>query len=248
MGANRPAGDGVVTGHGYIDGRLVFVFSQDFTVFGGSLGEAFAEKICKVMDKAMDVGAPVIGLNDSGGAYRLRGDGTQHECARRRSRGPPRSALAQAHPGGRRLARGVCRCLPAQRRCLGSRAAAERDHGPLCGRRRLYESSERPNRTRAPSAACARRRSGAFAPAASHAPDADACFPRARLCIHRLAGDDRLHADGRALVREPSPPPAPASRAYAQHTPPPPPPPPTTTTTRQRQRQHISTSAHQHIT
>jgi propionyl-CoA carboxylase beta chain len=61
-------GDGVVTGHGTIDGRLVFVFSQDFTVFGGSLSEAYAEKICKVMDLAMNVGAPIIGLNDSGGA------------------------------------------------------------------------------------------------------------------------------------------------------------------------------------
>jgi acetyl-CoA carboxylase carboxyltransferase component len=61
-------GDGVVTGHGTIDGRLVFVFSQDFTVFGGSLSEAYAEKICKIMDLAMKVGAPVVGLNDSGGA------------------------------------------------------------------------------------------------------------------------------------------------------------------------------------
>ena len=61
-------GDGVVTGHGRIDGRLVFVFSQDFTVFGGSLSESYAEKICKVMDLAMKVGAPIIGLNDSGGA------------------------------------------------------------------------------------------------------------------------------------------------------------------------------------
>jgi Acetyl-CoA carboxylase, carboxyltransferase component (subunits alpha and beta) len=61
-------GDGVVTGHGTIDGRLVFVFSQDFTVFGGSLSEAYAEKICKIMDLAMKVGAPIIGLNDSGGA------------------------------------------------------------------------------------------------------------------------------------------------------------------------------------
>ncbi len=60
--------DGVVTGHGTIDGRTVFVFSQDFTVFGGSLSEAHAEKICKVMDLAMKVGAPIIGLNDSGGA------------------------------------------------------------------------------------------------------------------------------------------------------------------------------------
>src|SRR5213076_1823396 len=61
-------GDGVVTGHGRIDGRLVYVFSQDFTVFGGSLSETFAEKICKVMDLAVRNGAPVIGLNDSGGA------------------------------------------------------------------------------------------------------------------------------------------------------------------------------------
>ncbi len=64
----RYLGDGVVTGYGKIDGRLVFVFSQDFTVFGGSLSETFAEKIVKIMDKAMKVGAPVIGLNDSGGA------------------------------------------------------------------------------------------------------------------------------------------------------------------------------------
>lgn len=61
-------GDGVVTGHGTIDGRRVFLFSQDFTVLGGSLGEAFAEKICKVMDLAVRTGAPVIGINDSGGA------------------------------------------------------------------------------------------------------------------------------------------------------------------------------------
>jgi propionyl-CoA carboxylase beta subunit len=61
-------GDGVVTGHGTIDGRPIFVFSQDFTVFGGSLSEAYAGKICKVMDLAMKVGAPIVGLNDSGGA------------------------------------------------------------------------------------------------------------------------------------------------------------------------------------
>jgi len=61
-------GDGVITGYGKIDGRLVFVFSQDFTVFGGTLGMAFAEKICKIMDLAMKTGAPIIGLNDSGGA------------------------------------------------------------------------------------------------------------------------------------------------------------------------------------
>src|SRR4051794_31543171 len=61
-------GDGVVTGYGRIDGRLVYIFSQDFTVFGGSLSEAHAEKICKIMDMAVKNGAPVIGLNDSGGA------------------------------------------------------------------------------------------------------------------------------------------------------------------------------------
>jgi propionyl-CoA carboxylase beta chain len=68
MADNKIPGDGVVTGYGTISGRLVFVFSQDFTVFGGALSEAHAEKICKVMEQAMKVGAPVIGLNDSGGA------------------------------------------------------------------------------------------------------------------------------------------------------------------------------------
>ena len=68
MAENQPPTDGVITGHGTIDGRLVFVFSQDFTIFGGSLSKAYAEKICKVMDLAAKVGAPVIGLNDSGGA------------------------------------------------------------------------------------------------------------------------------------------------------------------------------------
>src|SRR5215213_5577510 len=68
MEGQQYPGDGVVAGHGLIDGRRVFVFAQDFTVFGGSLSETNAEKICKVMDMAMKVGAPVIGLNDSGGA------------------------------------------------------------------------------------------------------------------------------------------------------------------------------------
>ncbi len=66
--SDRPLGDGVITGYGKIEGRLVYVFSQDFTVFGGSLSETHAEKICKVMDLAMQNGAPFIGLNDSGGA------------------------------------------------------------------------------------------------------------------------------------------------------------------------------------
>src|SRR5881398_1544110 len=68
METQKVPGDGVVTGSGTINGRLVFVFAQDFTVFGGSLSERHAQKICKVMDMAMKVGAPVIGLNDSGGA------------------------------------------------------------------------------------------------------------------------------------------------------------------------------------
>ncbi|GAA0514595.1 acyl-CoA carboxylase subunit beta [Halorubrum aquaticum] len=68
MEEQRLPGDGVVTGYGEVNGRKTFVFAHDFTVFGGSLGEVFAEKVCKVMDKAMDVGAPVIGLNDSAGA------------------------------------------------------------------------------------------------------------------------------------------------------------------------------------
>jgi propionyl-CoA carboxylase beta chain len=68
MSENKVPGDGVVIGYGTVNGRLVFVFSQDFTVFGGALSEPHAEKICKVMDKAMQVGAPLVGLNDSGGA------------------------------------------------------------------------------------------------------------------------------------------------------------------------------------
>ncbi|MCY1127343.1 acyl-CoA carboxylase subunit beta [Frigidibacter sp. RF13] len=68
MEQDRPSGDGVVTGWGTINGRMVYVFSQDFTVFGGSLSETHAQKICKIMDMAMTNGAPVIGLNDSGGA------------------------------------------------------------------------------------------------------------------------------------------------------------------------------------
>src|SRR5512132_2585308 len=68
MDAQRIAGDGVVTGSGRVHGRPVFAFAQDFTVFGGSLSEAYARKICKIMDLAMKTGVPIIGLNDSGGA------------------------------------------------------------------------------------------------------------------------------------------------------------------------------------
>src|SRR4051812_49544054 len=70
MDQQKIPGDGVVTGSGTINGRLVYVFAQDFTVFGGSLSERHAQKICKGMDMAMKVGAPVIGLNDSGGGAR----------------------------------------------------------------------------------------------------------------------------------------------------------------------------------
>ena len=68
MAESKPAGDGVVTGWGTVNGRMIYVFSQDFTVFGGSLSETHAQKICKIMDMAMQNGAPVIGMNDSGGA------------------------------------------------------------------------------------------------------------------------------------------------------------------------------------
>src|SRR5947209_9578599 len=67
MGDQIVPGDGFVTGHGRINGRLAYVFAQDFTVFGGSLSESNAQKICKIMDLALKVGAPIIGLNDSGG-------------------------------------------------------------------------------------------------------------------------------------------------------------------------------------
>ena len=90
MGAQRPPGDGVVTGWGTVNGRMVYVFSQDFTVFGGSLSETHAEKICKVQDMAMRNGAPIIGLNDSGGA--------------------------RIQEGVASLAGGLCRGVPAQRR------------------------------------------------------------------------------------------------------------------------------------
>lgn len=65
---DRIIGDGVVTGYGTVNRRLVFVFSQDFTAYGGSLSKMHSQKICKIMDQAVQVGAPVIGLNDSGGA------------------------------------------------------------------------------------------------------------------------------------------------------------------------------------
>ena len=103
-------GDGVITGHGKIDGRLVYVFSQDFTVFGGSLSESFAEKIVKIMDLAMRNGAPVIGLNDSGGAQ---------------------------DPGRRRLARWLRRDFSAQYAGIRCHSTDLRRARPLRGRRSL---------------------------------------------------------------------------------------------------------------
>src|SRR2546428_4429281 len=107
MEKKRIPGDGVVTGYGTIDGRLVFVFSQDFTVFGGSLGEMFADKIVKIMDMAMKVGAPVIGINDSGGAriqegVRSLGGGAGVFFRHRLARGavPPHSLILPPRAGG----------------------------------------------------------------------------------------------------------------------------------------------------
>ena len=110
-------GDGVVTGSGTINGRLVFVFAQDFTVFGGSLSERHAQKICKVMDAAMKVGAPVIGLNDSGGA--------------------------RIQEGVRFSLGGYAEVF--QRNVLASRRrpADQPDHGPLRGRRGLFAGDDR---------------------------------------------------------------------------------------------------------
>ena len=105
MEKQKFAGDGVVTGYGMIGKRLVYVFAQDFTVFGGALSETHAKKICRVMDMAMQMGAPIIGLNDSGGAR------IQEEC--------PFS--------GR-----ICRNIPPQLYGVGSDSADKCDYGTLC--------------------------------------------------------------------------------------------------------------------
>ena len=68
MEEKKVLGDGVITGYGRVDGRLVYIFAQDFTVLGGSLSGAYARKVCKIMDLALNIGAPIVGLNDSGGA------------------------------------------------------------------------------------------------------------------------------------------------------------------------------------
>ena len=116
MAEQKIPGDGVVTGSGTINGRLVYVFAQDFTVFGGSLSERHAQKICKVMDMAMKVGAPVIGLNDSGGARIQEGVASLAGYAEVFQR----NVLAvRRHP------------------------ADQPDHGPVRGRRGLFAGDDR---------------------------------------------------------------------------------------------------------
>ena len=104
-------GDGVVSGHGRVDGRLVYAFAQDFTVFGGSLSETNAAKIVKIMDLAVKMGAPVVGLNDSGGARIQEG------------------VLSLG---------GLRRHLSAQHAGIGCGAADLGHHGAVCRRRRLF--------------------------------------------------------------------------------------------------------------
>ncbi len=116
MQKNRPWGDAVVTGHGTIDGRRVAVFSQDFTVFGGSLGEVMAEKMCKIMDLAAKIGCPVIGINDSGGARIQEG-------------------VVSLGAYGDVFLRNV--------RCSRRDPAALADHGPVRGRRGLLPGHHR---------------------------------------------------------------------------------------------------------
>lgn len=112
----RPLGDGVVTGYGLIGKRTVFVFAQDFTVFGGALSETYARKICKIMDMAMQLGAPVIGLNDSGGA--------------------------RIQEGVRSLA-GYAEIFLLQFDGIGSYSTDQCDHGTVCRRCSLFAGSDR---------------------------------------------------------------------------------------------------------
>ncbi len=119
MEKQRILGDGVVTGFGTVGGRHVYVFAQDFTVFGGSLSETHAAKICKVMDLAMKTGKPVVGLNDSGGA--------------------------RIQEGVVRIG-GLCRHLPAQHAGVRRHPADLRDHGTLRGRRGLLSGDHRLHR------------------------------------------------------------------------------------------------------
>ena len=116
MENRRVPGDGVVTGWGTIDGRKVFVFSQDFTFIGGTLGEVYAEKICKIMDLAASTGAPVIGINDGGGARVQEGDGLPRRL--RVHLRPQRPVLGRrpADLDRRRAVRGRRRLLPRDHR------------------------------------------------------------------------------------------------------------------------------------
>ena len=130
----RPYTDGVVTGWGTVDGRKVFVFSQDFTVFGGALGEVFAEKIHKVMDLANSVGAPLIGLNGRGRSY--PGRCCQPRCVRRDLL--PQRAGVGGHPADLGDPRAVCWRRGVQPRndrlhFHGSREVAHVHHRPRCG-------------------------------------------------------------------------------------------------------------------
>src|SRR3982751_1674401 len=155
---NRPYGDGVITGYGTIEGRQVCVFSQDFTVFGGSLGEVYGEKITKVMDLAIKTGCPIIGINEGAGARIQEGVvslGLYGEIFKRNVHASgvipqislimgscagghgSRSGCRRAHPGRRRLARALRRDLQAQRARLRSDPADQPDHGLLRRRARL---------------------------------------------------------------------------------------------------------------
>ena len=116
MDKRRPPGDGCITGYGTIDGRKVFVASQDFTVFGGSMGEVHAQKVCKVMDLALQTGAPFIQINDSGGARIQEG-------------------AASLAGYGYIFERNV--------RSSGRDPADQRDHGPVRRRRRLLPRDHR---------------------------------------------------------------------------------------------------------
>ncbi len=152
---NRPYGDGVVTGYGTVDGRQVCVFAQDFTVFGGSLGEVFGEKIVKVMDLAMKTGCPVIGINDSGGARIQEGVvslGLYGEIFRRNVRASRRHPADLADHGPVRRRRGL---LPRDHRLHrdGRPDLAHVHHRPRRDQdghrrgRRAWRSSAAPART-----------------------------------------------------------------------------------------------------
>ncbi len=116
MDSQQFYGDGVITGYGTINGRLAYVFAQDFTVFGGALSETHAEKICKVMDLAMKTGAPMIGLNDSGGA---------------------------PYTGRRAFAGRLCRHLLSKCTGFGCNSADLRHYGALCRWRCVFTCHDR---------------------------------------------------------------------------------------------------------